>query len=82
MSAFASDRTYTVVCLSGNGIGPEVMAEASRALARVSRLHGFRVKETHAPFAGEAFAQSRPRLAAVDATGDARGGGDPRRSST
>ncbi len=58
MSAFASDRTYAVVCLSGNGIGPEVMAEASRALARVSRLHGFRVKETHAPFAGEAFAQS------------------------
>ena len=57
-SGLARDRTYAVVCLSGNGIGPEVMAEASRALARVSRLHGFRVQETHAPFGGEAVAQS------------------------
>ena len=37
------------------------MAEASRALARVSRLHGFRVKETHAPFAGEARRAVRAR---------------------
>jgi len=50
--------TYTVACLSGHGIGPEVMAEASRALARVSRLHGFRIEETHAPFSGEAVTQS------------------------
>ena len=28
--------TYTIACLSGHGIAPEVMAEASRALARVS----------------------------------------------
>ncbi len=53
-----NERTYTVACLSGHGIGPEVMAEASRALAQVSRLHGFRVRETHAPFGGEAVAQS------------------------
>jgi 3-isopropylmalate dehydrogenase len=49
--------TYTVACLSGHGIGPEVMAEASRALARVSRLHGFRVEQTHPPFGGEAVTQ-------------------------
>jgi 3-isopropylmalate dehydrogenase len=45
---------YTVACLSGDGIGPELMAEASRALAEAGRLHGFRVDEVHAPFAGEA----------------------------
>jgi 3-isopropylmalate dehydrogenase len=31
------------------------MAEASRALAEVSALHGFRVDEVHPPFAGEAL---------------------------
>ena len=50
--------TYTVACLSGHGIGPEVMMEASRALARVSRLHGFRVEETHPLFGGAAVPQS------------------------
>ncbi len=45
---------YTVACLSGDGIGPELMAEASRALAEAGRLHGFRIDEVHAPFAGEA----------------------------
>jgi isocitrate/isopropylmalate dehydrogenase len=34
------------------------MAEASRALARVSLLHGFRIEETHPPFGAEAFMQS------------------------
>jgi 3-isopropylmalate dehydrogenase len=51
-------RSYSVVCLSGHGIAAEVMAEASRALARVSHLHGFRVRETHPPFGGEAVTQS------------------------
>ncbi len=46
---------YVVACLAGNGIGPEVMAEASRALAEVSSLHGFCVDEVHPPFAGEAM---------------------------
>jgi 3-isopropylmalate dehydrogenase len=57
--------TYTVACLSGHGIGPEVMAEASRALSSVSRLHGFRVEETHAPFGGEALTQSGHTLPAA-----------------
>lgn len=51
-------KTYSVVCLSGHGIAAEVMAEASRALARVSHLHGFRVRETHPPFGSEAVTQS------------------------
>jgi 3-isopropylmalate dehydrogenase len=57
-------RSYAVACLSGNGIGPELMGEASRAVARVSRLHGFRVAETHPPFGGEAVTQSGHALPA------------------
>jgi 3-isopropylmalate dehydrogenase len=49
--------TYAVTCLSGHGIGPEVMMEASRALAHVSRLHGFAVAETHPLFGAEAVTQ-------------------------
>jgi isocitrate/isopropylmalate dehydrogenase len=56
--------SYTVACLSGHGIGPEVMAQASRAVAHVSRLHGFRVEETHPPFGAEAFTQSGHALPA------------------
>lgn len=58
-------RTRHVTCLSGPGTGPEVMAEACRALALVSRLHGFRVRETHPPFGGEAFTQSGHALPAA-----------------
>ena len=36
-----SASSYTVACLGGDGIGPELMAEASRALAEAGRLHGF-----------------------------------------
>ena len=51
-------KRYTIACLSGDGIGPEVMAEASRALARVSRMHGFEVEELHVPFGGDAVRRS------------------------
>lgn len=54
----ASRRTYVVACLAGHGIGPEVTAAASRALASVSRQHGFRIDERHPPFAGEALHRS------------------------
>jgi 3-isopropylmalate dehydrogenase len=47
-------KRYTVACLSGDGIGPEMMAEASRALADVSHLHGFQIDEVHAPSGGDA----------------------------
>jgi len=51
-------QRYVIACLAGNGIGPEVMAEASRALAEVSVLHGFCVDEVHPPFGGEAMTQA------------------------
>jgi 3-isopropylmalate dehydrogenase len=50
-------RTYTVACLAGDGVGPEVMGEACRALAEVSRLHGFRVEDLHVPFGTEAVSR-------------------------
>jgi 3-isopropylmalate dehydrogenase len=52
-----STSRYTIACLSGDGIGPELMAEASRALAEAGRLHGFQVDELHPAFAGEAVAR-------------------------
>lgn len=56
---------YLVACLAGNGIGPEVMAEASRTLAEVSSLHGFQVDEVHPPFGGEAVTRSDHPLPAA-----------------
>jgi isocitrate/isopropylmalate dehydrogenase len=47
--------SYTVACLARNGVGPELMAEASRAVAAVSRLHGFTVDDRHVPVGSEAF---------------------------
>ena len=58
-------KRYTVACLSGDGIGPEVTAEASRALAAVSGMHGFQVDEVHVPFGGDAlrrFGHPLPRV--------------------
>lgn len=49
------DRRYTLACLAGSGSGPELMAEASRALAAAARPHGLSVDEVHAPFGSEAF---------------------------
>jgi 3-isopropylmalate dehydrogenase len=46
-------KRYTVACLSGDGIGPEMTAEASRALAAVSGMHGFQIDELHVPFGGD-----------------------------
>ncbi len=39
--------TYSIACLSGDGIGPEVMAQASRGMREASRLHGFALDERH-----------------------------------
>jgi 3-isopropylmalate dehydrogenase len=47
-----------VACLAGDGIGPELMAEACRTLSEVSRLHGFRVEDVHVPFGTEAVSRS------------------------
>jgi 3-isopropylmalate dehydrogenase len=51
-------RRYTVACLAGDGVGPELMAAASRALEAVSRLHHFRIEERHATVAAEALTRS------------------------
>jgi 3-isopropylmalate dehydrogenase len=47
-------KSYLVACLAGDGIGPELMAEATRALAEVAHLHGFAVEDVHVPFGGDA----------------------------
>jgi 3-isopropylmalate dehydrogenase len=44
----------TIACLAGDGVGPELMGEATRLLARLSALHSLAVDELHLPFAGEA----------------------------
>jgi 3-isopropylmalate dehydrogenase len=46
-------RTKTVACLAGDGVGPELMAAAARALDRVCKLHALELDDVHLPFAGE-----------------------------
>ena len=58
-------RTFLIACLAGHGIGPEVTAAASRALAQVSRQHGFRVEEVHPPFDREGVMQAGHPLPAA-----------------
>jgi 3-isopropylmalate dehydrogenase len=48
----------TVACLAGDGVGPELMAAATRALERVSRLHSLDLDDVHLPFGGEAVTRS------------------------
>jgi len=48
----------TVACLAGDGVGPELMAAATRALDRVAALHHFDLDDRHLPFAGEAVTRS------------------------
>lgn len=57
--------SYVVTCLAGHGIGPEVTAAASRALAQLSRQHGFRLEEVHPPFDTEAITHSGHPLPAA-----------------
>jgi 3-isopropylmalate dehydrogenase len=60
---------YTVACLAGDGVGPELMAEASRAMFAVSRQHGFGLTELHLPFGGEGVVRFGHRLPPVTRTG-------------
>jgi 3-isopropylmalate dehydrogenase len=50
-----SSRAWTVACLAGDGVGPELMAETSRVLVEVARLHALRIDDVHLPFGGEAL---------------------------
>ncbi len=45
---------YSIACLAGDGIGPEVMAQASRGMRAAARLHGFGLDEDHVPFGADA----------------------------
>jgi 3-isopropylmalate dehydrogenase len=51
-------RVHRVACLAGDGVGPELMAEASRALRKVARMHGFAIEDVHAPIGSEALTRS------------------------
>jgi 3-isopropylmalate dehydrogenase len=50
-------KQFTVAVLSGDGIGPEVTAEAVRALAAVAGLYGFRIATQEYPVGGAAVRQ-------------------------
>lgn len=52
------DDMKTVACLAGDGVGPELMMAATRALERVAQLHALDVADVHLPFAGEALTRS------------------------
>ncbi|HEV2592581.1 MAG TPA: isocitrate/isopropylmalate family dehydrogenase [Gaiellaceae bacterium] len=54
----AVNDTKTVACLAGDGVGPELMAAAARALDGVARLHSLEVADVHLPFGGEAVTRS------------------------
>ena len=59
----------TVACLAGDGVGPELMAAATRALERVSKLHQLELDDRHLPFAGEAVTRSGHPLPAATRAG-------------
>ena len=61
--------TKTVACLAGDGVGPELMAAATRALDRVAALHHFDLDDRHLPFAGEAVTRSGHALPAATRAG-------------
>jgi 3-isopropylmalate dehydrogenase len=45
---------YAIACLAGDGIGPEVMAQASRGMTAAARMHRFSLDEEHVPFGADA----------------------------
>jgi 3-isopropylmalate dehydrogenase len=48
----------TIACLAGDGVGPELMAAARRALSRVAELHSLQLDDVHLPFGGEAVTRT------------------------
>src|SRR3954465_5308206 len=58
-----------VACRAGDGVGPELMAAATRALDRVAALHHFELDDRHLPFAGEAVTRSGHPLPAATRAG-------------
>lgn len=50
-----SDKTYSLAVLSGDGIGPEVMAEAIKVLDVTAKKFGFALEYREADFGGIAY---------------------------
>ena len=50
-----SDKTYSLAVLSGDGIGPEVMAEAIKVLEKAAGKFGFTLNYKEADFGGIAY---------------------------
>jgi 3-isopropylmalate dehydrogenase len=48
----------TIACLAGDGVGPELMAAATRVLDRVAELHSLQLDDVHLPFGGEAVTRT------------------------
>ena len=46
---------YTIATIHGDGIGPDVVREATRALQAVARLSGFELEFVEAPMGGAAY---------------------------
>ena len=46
---------YTIATIHGDGIGPDVVREAERALSAVARLSGFELEFVEAPMGGAAY---------------------------
>jgi 3-isopropylmalate dehydrogenase len=59
----------TFACLAGDGVGPELMAAATRTLDRVAELHSLKLDDLHLPFAGEAVTRSGHPLPAETRAG-------------
>ena len=56
--------TYHIAVLAGDGIGPEVMAEATKVLRSVEKKFGFTIKETPMPVGGAGIDQMGKALPA------------------
>jgi 3-isopropylmalate dehydrogenase len=52
-------KSYSVAVIPGDGIGPEVVREAERVLARVASIEGFEAKLTRYPFGAEHYLKTK-----------------------
>ena len=57
-----SQRHYAFAVLPGDGIGPEVVAEGLKVLARVAKLEGFSYTTTPYPFGAEHYLKTKETL--------------------
>jgi 3-isopropylmalate dehydrogenase len=62
-------RVNTIACLAGDGVGPELMAETTRALAAVARAHSFALDEVHLTVGREALLRYGHPLPSVTRNG-------------